>query len=67
MIDSRRYLLLTPAVAELLAAGGYTKRSLIEDVMKNARRITYEWVFSKVYGSVGRVLGILRRTSWRGP
>jgi hypothetical protein len=57
MIDSRRYLLVTPGVAELLAAGGYTKASLIEDVRKNARRITYEWTFSKVYGSFGRVLG----------
>ena len=26
MIDSRRYLLLTPGVAEVLAAGGYTKK-----------------------------------------
>ncbi|MBN1835513.1 MAG: hypothetical protein JW820_06655 [Spirochaetales bacterium] len=57
MIDSRRYLLLTPGVAEALAAGGYTKESLIEDVRRNARRITYEWTFSKVYGSYGRVLG----------
>ena len=57
MIDSRRYLLLTPGVAEMLAVGGYTKKSLIDDVTKNARRITYEWTFSKVYGSYGRVLG----------
>jgi hypothetical protein len=57
MIDSRRYLLVTPGVAELLAAGGYTKGSLIEDLRRNSRRITYEWVFSKVYGSFGRVLG----------
>ncbi len=57
MIDSRRYLLLTPGVAELLADGGYTKRGLIEDLTRNARRITHEWVFSKVYGSFGLVLG----------
>lgn len=58
MIDSRRYLLLTPAVAEALAAGGYsTKGKLIGDVTSNARRITHEWVFSKVFGSVGRVWG----------
>lgn len=57
MIDSRRYLLLTPGVAEVLATGGYTKRALIEDLRSNARRITHEWVFSKVYGSFGRVLG----------
>jgi hypothetical protein len=61
MIDSRRYLLLTPGVAEVLAAGGYTKKSLIEDLTKNARRITYEWTFSKVYGSYGRVLGSFER------
>ena len=63
MIDSRRYLLLTPAVAEMLAAGGYTKRSLIDDVTKNARRITYEWTFSKVYGSIGRVWVRLKTSS----
>ncbi len=57
MIDSRKYLVLTPAVAEVLAGGGYTKRSLLEDVTKNARRITHEWAFSKVYGSVGKVMG----------
>jgi hypothetical protein len=57
MIDSRRVLMVTPGVAELLAAGGYTKAGLIEDLRKNSRRITYEWVFSKVYGSFGRVLG----------
>lgn len=57
MIDSRKYLLVTPSVAEVLAAGGYTKRSLISDVAQNARRITYEWTFSKVYGSSGRVVG----------
>ena len=57
MIDSRRYLLVTPGVAELLTAGGYTKRSLIDDLTKNSRRITYEWAFSKVYGSFGLVLG----------
>ena len=57
MIDSRKYLLLTPGVAQMLADGGYSKRSLIDDVAKNARRITYEWNFSKVYGSYGRVMG----------
>ncbi len=57
MIDSRRYLMVTPGVAEVLAGGGYTKSALIEDVRVNARRITHEWVFSKVHGSFGRVLG----------
>jgi hypothetical protein len=63
MIDSRRYLLVTPGVAELLADGGYTKRSLIDDLTRGARRITYEWTFSKVYGSFGLVLGSLKRNS----
>jgi hypothetical protein len=57
MIDSRKYLLVTPGVAEVLAAGGYTKNGLIQDLTRNSRRVTYEWVFSKVYGSFGRVLG----------
>jgi hypothetical protein len=57
MIDSRRYLLLTPSVAELLATAGYTKRSLTDNVANNARRITHEWTFSKVHGSYGRVMG----------
>lgn len=61
MIDSRRYLLLTPGVAELLAHGGYTRKGLIDDVRVNARRITYEWTFSKVYGSYGRVLGSFQK------
>jgi hypothetical protein len=57
MIDSRKYLMLTPGVAQMLASGGHTKRSLIDDVAENARRITYEWNFSKVHGSYGRVMG----------
>jgi hypothetical protein len=57
MIDSRKYLLVTPGVAEVLASGGYTKTGLTEDLRRNSRRVTHEWVFSKVYGSFGRVLG----------
>ena len=58
MLDSPRYLLVEPGVAEVLAAGGYkSKKALIDDVVQNARRVTYEWTFSKVYGSYGRVLG----------
>jgi hypothetical protein len=53
--QSRRYVLLTPSVARILAQGGYTKKSLREDLIKNARKITYEAVFSKVYGSFGQV------------
>jgi hypothetical protein len=53
--QSRRYVLLTPSVAKILAQGSYTKKSLREDLVKNARKITYEAVFSKVYGSFGQV------------
>lgn len=53
--QSRRYVLLEPGVAKILADGGYTKKRLREDLIKNARKITYEAVFSKVYGSFGPV------------
>lgn len=56
-IGSTRHVLVEPGVAEVLAYGGYTKRSLKEDLVKNGRKITYEWIFSKVYGSFGDVLG----------
>jgi len=53
--QSRRYVLVEPGVAKILADGGYTKKSLREDLIKNARKITYEAIFSKVYGSFGSV------------
>jgi len=53
--QSQRYVLVAPGVAKVLADGGYTKKSLREDLIKNARKITYEAVFSKVYGSFGPV------------
>jgi hypothetical protein len=55
IINSNRTELLTPTVAKLLADGGYTKQSLKEDLIKNARRITYEWAYCKVNGSFGRI------------
>ena len=55
--QSRRYVLVGPGVAKILAEGGYTKRSLRQDLMKTGRKITYEAVFSQVYGSFGRVQG----------
>jgi len=54
-IQSARTELMTPGVARLLADGGYTKKSLKEDLIKNARRATHEWAFCKVNGSFGRV------------
>jgi hypothetical protein len=53
--QSRRYVLVEPGVAKILAEGGYTKRSLRRDIMKIGRKPTYEAVFSQVYGSFGRV------------
>ena len=54
-IGSSRTELITPPVAGVLAGGGYTKKSLKEDLIKIARKVTYEWAFSKVQGSFGRV------------
>jgi hypothetical protein len=55
VIRSGRTELMTPGVAKLLAGGGYSKKSLQEDLIKNARRVTYEWAYCKVNGSFGRV------------
>jgi hypothetical protein len=55
MIDSPRTLLITPGTAEVLAKGGYTKQKLIDELVETARKPTYEWTFSKVYGSYGRI------------
>lgn len=52
---SRRYVLIEPGVAKILAEGGYSKRSLRQDLVKTARVTTHEAVFSQVYGSFGRV------------
>jgi hypothetical protein len=53
--QSRRYVLVEPGVAKILADGGYTKRSLRRDLMKTGRKITHEAIFSQVHGSFGRV------------
>lgn len=55
--QSRRYVLIGPGVAKILAEGGYTKKSLRQDLMKTGRKITYEAVFSQVHGSFGTVRG----------
>lgn len=52
---SRRYLLIEPGVAKILAEGGYTKRGLKQDLIKTARVTTHEAIFSQVHGSFGRV------------
>src|SRR5207249_3985316 len=61
MINSPRTLLITPTTAEVLAKGGYTKKKLVDDLVETARKPTYEWTFSKVYGSYGRVFGSFDR------
>lgn len=52
---SRRYVLIEPGVAKILAEGGYTKRGLRQDLIRTARVTTHEGIFSQVYGSFGRV------------
>lgn len=52
---SRRYVLIEPGVARILAQGGYGKRNLRQDLARTARVTTHEAVFSQVYGSFGRV------------
>jgi hypothetical protein len=46
-------VLVEPGVAKILADGGYTRKSLREDLIKTGRKITYEATFSQVYGSYG--------------
>jgi hypothetical protein len=53
--QSRRYALVSPGVAKILAEGGYTRKSLREDLMNTGRKITYEAIFSQVHGSYGDV------------
>jgi hypothetical protein len=53
--QSRRYVLVEPGVAKILADGGYTKGGLRQDLMNTGRKLTYEAVFSQVYGSFGKV------------
>ena len=55
--QSRRYVLIEPGVAKILADGGYTKNSLRADLIATGRKITFEAVFSEVHGSFGKVHG----------
>jgi hypothetical protein len=52
-IASARTVLVAPSVAKVLAGGGYTKQTLIDDLIKTARKVVYEWTFSQVNGSFG--------------
>jgi hypothetical protein len=54
-IGSARTELLTPPVAKVLAGGGYTKKSLKEDLAQTARIGAFEYNWHRVYGSFGKV------------
>ncbi len=56
-IGIRRIELISPPVAKVLTAGYRTKQSLIGDLIKTARKMTFETAFSKLYGSFGPVYG----------
>jgi hypothetical protein len=56
-IGAQRTELISPPVAKVLTAGYKTKQSLIEDLIKTARKTTFEAAFSKYYGSFGLVYG----------
>jgi hypothetical protein len=56
-IGSQRVELISPPVAKVLAAGYKTKQHLIDDLIKNSRKPTFEAAFSKLYGSFGPVYG----------
>lgn len=55
--QSRRYVLVEPGVARILAEGGYSKQGLRQALVRNSRKPTHEAVFSQVHGSFGRVQG----------
>jgi hypothetical protein len=55
--QSRRYVLIEPGVAKILADGGYSKNKLRAELMDTGRKITYEAVFSQVHGSFGKIYG----------
>jgi hypothetical protein len=56
-IGTQRIELISPPVAKVLTAGYKTKQDLIGDLMKTARKTTFEAAFSKLYGSFGPVYG----------
>jgi hypothetical protein len=56
-IGSQRVELISPPVARVLATGYPSKTSLIEDLIKKARKTTFEAAYSKLYGSFGEVYG----------
>jgi hypothetical protein len=61
-LGSARTELITPPVAKVLADGGYTKKSLKEDLVKTARIGAFEYNWHRVYGSFGRVYPPFEKT-----
>ncbi len=55
IIGSARTVLICPTTAQVLAEAGFTKESVKEHLRKAARKVTYTWTFSQVYGSFGEV------------
>jgi hypothetical protein len=49
-VGGYRVCMITPPVAEVLAAGGYTKESLKKDLLKNARITAHEAAYTTAYG-----------------
>jgi hypothetical protein len=52
-LNSSRIIMITNPVAQVLASGGYTKPTLISDLIKHARVPTYEYTYIQVYGNAG--------------
>ena len=50
---AQRTVMITPPVAKVIASGGYTKKTLEEDLATTAALTTFEFTFSQVYGSFG--------------
>jgi hypothetical protein len=49
-VGGYRVCMITPPVAEVLAAGGYTKESLKEDLLETARITAHEAAYTTAYG-----------------
>jgi hypothetical protein len=51
--NGSRLVMVCNPVADVLVAGGYTKATLMTDLIKYARVPTYDYSWSQVYGSYG--------------
>lgn len=55
VIGTDRTVLMCPTTAQLIAKAGYTKESVKTYLRKVARKVTYTWTFSQIYGSPGHI------------